>query len=412
MRRVSQSTDSIPQAVVGRDGERQLIINRSFLSRDLRSSVKTRQSSRRLSARLVVSGKQVRASTVAVMDDRPLKGHYKILPSQDSHGLVSLKDAVAQELARMGDLVFVLVGTVMGLRPYSQPVKSRTVKELRLDPGLDTNFAKVADSSYAVKTVLPIEDLLVQISASLSEGRELSATDRQAISEAYNALLDAATTDVAVPTGPIVQPRETVLGQIVGSLQAQKDEYANALNALRQVDDNRHAVHEVLRIAYNFSTDVLPLMSLFMSICDLKPLVFWCTVDAQWALYAAFASLPWSALGRKESLYEYQGIVSEARNHAFHHVLPFDTTIEIDLLNLDVRAEKIRLFSPFGEKHGRGLRIQDQELADVLSEFSRARQRPVSIRFWQDNLGVMQAACMLAQRVLESIILIHEARRS
>ena len=141
------------------------------------------------------------------MDDRPLKGHYKILPSQDSHGLVSLKDAVAQELARMGDLVFVLVGTVMGLRPYSQPVKSRTVKELRLDPGLDTNFAKVADSSYAVKTVLPIEDLLVQISASLSEGRELSATDRQAISEAYNALLDAATTDVAVPTGPIVQPR-------------------------------------------------------------------------------------------------------------------------------------------------------------------------------------------------------------
>ena len=149
----------------------------------------------------------------------------------------------------------------------------------------------------------------------------------------------------------------------MGSLQAQKDEYANALNALRQVDDNRHAVHEVLRIAYNFSTDVLPLMSLFMSICDLKPLVFWCTVDAQWALYAAFASLPWSALGRKESLYEYQGIVSEARNHAFHHVLPFDTTIEIDLLNLDVRAEKIRLFSPFGEKHGRGLRIQDQELA-------------------------------------------------
>jgi hypothetical protein len=247
---------------------------------------------------------------------------------------------------------------------------------------------------------------------SRQEGTELSAIERQAISNAYNELLDGATTDVAIPTERIARPKDTVLGQIVGSLQEQKDEYAGALSALRRASGDRHALHEVLRIAYNFSTDVLPLMSLFMSICDLKPLVFWCTVDAQWGLYAAFAALPWSALGRKESLHEYQEIVSAARNHAFHHVLPFDTTIEIDLLNLNVRAERIRLFSPFGERQGRGVRIQDQELADVLSEFSRARQRPVSIRFWQANFGVMQAACTLAQRVLESIILIHEARTS
>lgn len=407
---MSQLNDSIPQAVVGREEERRLVINGSFLSRDLRSTVKTHQSSRRLATQLIVTGKQVGAGRIGVMDGRQLKGHYKILPSQDTHGLVRLEEAVAQELALLGNLLFVLAGTLRGLRPSTQTVQSETAHELRLDPTLKTTFASLGGGVYAVKMILPVEDLLVEISEALPEGTELSDSDRQAISDAYNRLLDAATMDVAIPTKPIGSPKETVLGQIVSSLEAQKDEYARALTALRTNPDDRHALHEVLRIAYNFSTDVLPLMSLFMSICDLKPLVFWCTVDAQWALHSAFAHLPWSALGRKESLHEYQEIVSQARNHAFHHVLPFDATVEINLLDSDVRAEKIRLFLPFGEKQGRGVRIQDQELADVLSEFSRARQRPVSIRFWQANLGVMQAACTLAQRVLESIMLIHEAR--
>jgi hypothetical protein len=130
----------------------------------------------------------------------------------------------------------------------------------------------------------------------------------------------------------------------------------------------------------------------------------------QWALYQAFASLPWSDLGRKEKLEEYQSIVSEARNSAFHHVLPFDATIEVNLSQLDVRAEKIRLFSPYGHSKRRGVLLKDQELADLFSEFSRAKQRPVSNVFWESNLRVMEASCDLAQAVLETLILIHEAK--
>ena len=164
--------------------------------------------------------------------------------------------------------------------------------------------------------------------------------------------------------------------------------------------------------AYNFSTDVLPLISLFMSICDLKPIVFWCTLGKQWELYRAFASLPWSVPGRKEKLEEYRSIVSEARNSAFHHVLPFDATIGVDLSKQDVRAEKIRLFSPYGRNQERGVLLKDQQLADVFAEFSRAKQRPVSNAFWEANVRVMDAACDLAEAVLESLILSHEAKRS
>ena len=277
-----------------------------------------------------------------------------------------------------------------------------------MDPSFKADFNNFGEGVYGIKTFLPIEDLLAQISGSLPESEELSDTDRHAVSDAYNRLLDAATMDVAIPVGRIPKSRDTVLGQIVAALESQKDEYALPLIALRKMPNDRRALHEVLRIAYNFATDVLPLMSLFMSICDLKPLIFWCTIDAQWSLYSAFAALPWSAVGKKESLHAYQDIVSQARNYAFHHVLPFDATVEINLLDQDVRAEKIRLFLPFGEKQDRGIRVQDQELANVLGEFSRARQRPVSIAFWQANLKVMQAACALALRMLEAIILIRE----
>lgn len=92
-------------------------------------------------------------------------------------------------------------------------------------------------------------------------------------------------------------------------------------------------------------------------------------------------------------------------------MLPFDSTVEIDLSALDVRAETIRLFVPFGQKQSRGVHLKDQKLAEVLAEFSRARERPVSQVFWEANLAVMQAACKLAEEVLATLILIHNARR-
>ncbi len=135
------------------------------------------------------------------------------------------------------------------------------------------------------------------------------------------------------------------------------------------------------------------------------------TLLEQWTLHQAFASLPWPALGRKEKLEEYKSIVSQARSHAFHHGLPFDSTVEIDLSTSDVRAEKIRLFVPFGQKEGRGVHLKDQKLAEVLAEFSRAKERPVSQIFWKANLAVMHAACQLAEEVLSALVLIHNARR-
>lgn len=408
IRQLAASETAITEAI-RRQTHLHLILNSSFLYRDKRS-VKTHQSSKRLVTRLTMSGKRARPDVISIIEGAPFKAHYRLLSAKDISGLIPLRDAISQELASVGDLVFVLIGTVQGLRPCVQSADCDAVKELRLDPSLPTEFQRVGPGVYAFKRILPLEDLLTQIGSDLTAEGGLSEIDRREIAKAYDSLLDDATTDVKVSTEEIANPNDTTLGKIVTSLRAKSREYDAAVKELQRTSGDHHALNEVLRIAYNFSTDVLPLISLFMSICDLKPLVFWCTLGEQWELYRAFSSLPWSVLGRKEKLEEYQSIVSEARNSAFHHVLPFDATVEVDLSNLDVRAEKIRLFSPFGQKR-RGVLLKDQELADLFAEFSRARQRPVSTAFWQANLKVMQAACELAEAVLESLILIHEAKK-
>jgi hypothetical protein len=404
-------TDAELVEAIAHRNDLHLIINSSFLYREKRA-VKTLQSQRRLVAKVSVAGKHMQSESVAVTDGNALKVHYRLAAPQDIPEIVPLRDAVSQEISSVGDLIFVLIGTVKGLRPSAQSADADAVKELRLSPSLSGDFEKVDAGVYAIRKILPIEDLLERISSDLNPQGGLSAEDRRRVAKAYDALLDNATTDVVMQKGRAVRPKETTLGQIVDSLRSQTTEYRKALKLLQSSSSDRQALNEVLRIAYNFSTDVLPLLFLFMSMCDLKPLVFWCTVDKQWALYSAFASLPWSALGRKEKLDEYQAIVSEARNHAFHHVLPFDATVEVDLSGWDVRAERIRLFTPFGQKQGRGVRLKDQELADVFAEFSRARQRPVSNVFWEANLRVMEAACELSRAVLDTLLLIHAARKA
>jgi hypothetical protein len=386
-----------------------LAINSSFLYRDKRS-VKTVQSSRRVAVKVSKSGKKTRAETVSIFDGPPIKKHYRILSDEDAKELVPLEQAVSQEVASLGDLIFVLIGTIKGLRPSAEPVGGKIVSELRLTPSQGGEFEKIEEGVYSIKKIMPVEELLAKMDDDLSGQGGLPGSDREKIATAYDLLLDNATTDVVVPTGKKVSADGTILGQIAGSLRRQTEEYSAALKALDSSPKDEHALNEVLRIAYNFTTDVMPLVYLFMSICDLKPIIFWCTVDAQWSLSSAFTALPWAALGRKEKLEEYQQIVSQARNHAFHHVLPFDSTVEIDVSDLEVRAEKIRLFTPYGGKHEKGVRLKDHALADLFDEFSRAKWRPVSNVFWKANLKVMKAASDLAKAILDTLILLHHAK--
>ena len=394
-------------AALGTKGSLRVVINSSFLYRDKRL-VKTRQSPRRLLVDLANRKSGANVSAISVLDGQDQKLHYRIVSSPSSSDEVKLADAVTEEIKELGDVLFVLIGRIKGLRKTECTVDGDVVKLLRLDTKQKKEIHK-SGQEYTIASILSIEDLFDNVETLAGSG-PLAGKERQIIAKAYDELLEKVTIDVCFPNTKIKELDQTILGKIAAALREQADQYETAVDELKKHPDNRQALNEVLRIAYNFSTDVLPLMFLLVGICDVKPLVFWCTADSHWLLYRAFASLPWSALGRKENIPDYREIIAAARNQAFHHILPFETTVEVDLTNTDVRAETIRLFPPFSRKDHGGVRLKDQEIVDLFSEFSRAKQRPVSMKFWQGNLNVMEATYTLVKAALEALMDINSVR--
>lgn len=387
-----------------------LSLNSSFLYRD-KKDVRTNQSNKYVLAKLQTTGKSPKVELAGIATGLNLKGHCRIEKNISKVQRTSLKAACEEEIKHLGDAVFLLLGQIRGLRTCSQVVNAPNVKELCLDASIAADFEDSGKGVYKLKEFLPIETLLDKIQQSLG-GTKLIDSERQKIAEAYDKLGDDAVIDVVIPTKSQSRKDETVFGKTLIALNSQLAEYRAALRALKKDPQDRHALNDILRLSYNFTTDVIPIVCLVISICDLKPIVFWCTVDEHWNLSEAFKGLPWSALGRKEKLQEYKSVINEARNSAFHHALPFQSTVEVNLSGIDLKAQSIRLFAPFHQKQNRGVRLKDQELLDILTEFSRAKERPVSTVFWEKNEAVMQATIRLVDKTLDTLILLRGLRKN
>jgi hypothetical protein len=214
VQQMASGDDEIAGAIIGRKTTTYLVINSSFLYRE-RQSVKTTQSSRRLVAQLSATGKRVLANDIFVVDGLTLKSHYKPLSPQKVMGLITLTDAVADELASVGDLIFILIGIMKGLRQSVQAVETAPVRELRLLPALSgPDIQKVDTGVYGLKKIVPLEELLGLIARDLEKDGGLSIEDQRAIAKAYDSMTDAATTDVTVPNERIQEPSETMLAII------------------------------------------------------------------------------------------------------------------------------------------------------------------------------------------------------
>jgi hypothetical protein len=85
-----------------------------------------------------------------------------------------LDQAIQQETRVMGDLLFILIGTIKGLRPHTQTINGKNVEELRLDPSIGSAIQKVENGIYSVRTLLPVDELFDFINHDLREAGGLS----------------------------------------------------------------------------------------------------------------------------------------------------------------------------------------------------------------------------------------------
>jgi len=385
-----------------------LAINSSFLYRD-KKHIKTIKSNRCLIPTVQTRGKGFEIIHMNVAKDLSIIAHWKILQNSGNQAVWSLTEAIEIALNELGDLVFVLIGKSEGGQPTKIPLSGGPITTIQFDPTANEDLS-LSNGICTLGAPLPVDTVLSQIEEILGDSSRFSESDRQKVAKAYDELLDQITTVVSLPTGDVNNLEDTLLGKMVLALEEQYNSYKGALEKLAKNRSDTAALNEVLRIAYNFVTDVQPLISLLMSICDLKPVVFWCTINKHWALHRAFSKLPWSALGKKEKIAEYQDIISAARNRAFHHFLPFDNTVEINLDKVDVQAEKLFLFPLYKQKERRGIQLKDQAIIDLFTQFSRAKERPVSYEFWARNCEVIECTCQLVRTTADALIMLNKAK--
>lgn len=202
----------------------------------------------------------------------------------------------------------------------------------------------------------------------------------------------------------------SILADVVRRIDEQVKSYKRVLGIHLRKPQDSEALNELLRIAYNFADGAKALLALVVGISDLKPLLFWLTINGQSDLADRFSELPFALVGKaKPSLDRYRTVISAARNRAFHDLFAFGRPFRVQLSGEAFRAPELRLFREF-RRGTPALEFEDRELVELLEGFTRTPESPVPVGFWDKNLAVMESVATLALAVQNALILIAGVR--
>jgi|ERR1039458_4575277 hypothetical protein len=366
-----------------------VLFNNSFVFRD----VQTEKSSLYLAVEVGPNGRLKTPPTVATLPARQNLDFRRIFKAQARPALQPLQVSISQEMGALGHLIFGLIGTVSEDRQVEVAPQTGSIKLIVWNPAAPQILTLIGDA-VEINSV-DDEDALWKAykMAADASGLTVSPNTQPAFAEALDTLLGLGAASLRLPERK-TRPRTGILDTIVKALREQVSDYAAALAGYtRAHTDETRKIHfnELLRVAYAFSQEASTLLRLIVSVCDLKPLVLWATVDKHYELSEALKSLPWTRSQRKPSLRGYISLVGDARNRAFHNVFPFDKALHFVLPDGALAGAELRIFSEFGSKsHGNELTYHDKALAEVMLGFTRARRRPTPDAFWRKNEAVMK----------------------
>ena len=302
--------------------------------------------------------------------------------------LTTLQDAVKAEMVKWGSLAFIPIGHVEDTIVIEQSMNHKSFAKVVWDPTLET-VARVIPPVIMVQYTYDEDAIWSQVAAWFAKrGESIPNSLRESVGVALDKLQDRATAKLNLPMAG-ESKRCSMTDDIIKVLREQRKEYRSALALLVNQQPRTAALNDILRIAYNFASDATMFLRLIVSICDLKPIVLWGTIAEHFRLSESFKQIPWVRSHNKPSLKNYISTISDARNSAFHNLFPFRKSLSVALPESALQNASLRIFSEYGKKKENQLNYQDRELTEVLFEFTRARERRVPIRFWQQNLEVM-----------------------
>jgi hypothetical protein len=320
-----------------------------------------------------------------------------------------LKTAIEKELGRLGSIVMVLIGEIQNKVITKEPIAHSLFSEIELNPTCSMALT-LNDKTIQVNSISDEEVIWSELEK--AHGADLPkdlaeplATALENIRKRHYAILRLPAESVS--THPL-------LDSFVDALRQNATQYKKAWNKCkRQQDIDPDEFNDVLRIAYNFATDAILVIRLLARICDLKPIVRWCTVDEWFRLAENFRNLPWSKMKGKPSLDAYQHTVNNARNKAFHKLLPVENTLRVELEGTKLGRITLRLFPEYVARNAEEtLDYEDRALVELLTDFTRVSEERVSPQFWQRNVAVMEATIELLSRTSSALKLLAKTSSS
>jgi hypothetical protein len=385
-------------------GEGLILLNNSFI---FRQKLKTTKSElylgipARTAAHLGVSNVVVVRGTAFNTDFKfvDLRGMKKLQTDE-------IPTAIDKELARLGSIVMVLIGEVRDNVITKEPIGHSLFSEIELNPTSSTALT-VNGKTVLVNSVSDEEAIWSELER--AHGAELPKDLAEPLAAALDNVRKHHYAVLSLPGE--LSPSCPLLDSFVDALRQNTTRYKKAWNKCKgQGNVDPSEFNDVLRIAYNFATDAVLVIRLLVSICDLKPVVRWCTVDEWFHLAESFRNLPWTKMKDKPSLEAYQHTVNNARNKAFHRLLPVDNTLRVELEGKNLGRITLRLFPEYVARNTEEtMDYEDRALVELLTDFTRVSEKSVSPQFWQRNITVMEGTIELLSRTSSSLKLLSSA---
>lgn len=392
-----------------------IILNNSFIYR--KPVMKTSKNEQYLC--LTVKGGQPSKADLSVVKPGDLNSDFKLLSSKSQNlpDRIPLKEAVQQEVHRIGSLVFVLVGELRDTA-CEVALNCGSVKLLKYDPTAQKVHAQDAADGTKVVVVNQLTDpeaawKTVKEAVQGQAGHGLASLET-AFADAFEKLQEEARKHLILPTPGVTKPKTpvTLLSQFRASAKQQRELYSKALTEYSKGGHGADAhLRDAMRVAYNFSDDAIKVLELLVSVADLKAVLLWCTIKEHFDVAEAFRNLPWTKSRKKPSLERYREIISGVRNRAFHNLLAFDRTVEANLEGIQVGAKRLTLFPPYARRKSHvHFEYEDREMVQVLSELTRAPEATVPLEFWEKNQVVMDRFERLLDATEKALWIINSVR--
>jgi len=320
----------------------------------------------------------------------------------------SLPIAIEEEMDNFGKLVFLLIGHLDQSQIFEVQINHSQYKRLICNHNISKEI-ELHDDEILIKDVFDVDYILDFYKRGYLNKGENEQDILRKLKEPLDSAVKSLKEDAHIL---LVYPKDeqnfsdSFLDRFIHFYKIQLQNYEDALKKLDKNILDATALNEILRISYTFREEMHRMLRLIFSICDLKPIIFWDTIESQFALSDAFDVLPFYKAKENEklSLENYKSMIHGARNHAFHDVLDFNQDVEAVLDDVSLKAHKLRLFSEHASKKRKNLfDYEDREIVEILTEFTRSGEKYVPMVFWHKNFLVLDAFTNLVSASASSL---------